>query len=79
MDDIDGFSTPENHQFDPSHPSIAPYSQKFDAGGVSVGCTRGTHVQGHVGHLGMVKMDLAESAPPPLSNRVKVKEFSFSH
>ena len=38
--------------------------------------TSGTHVQGHVGHLGMVKMDLAESAPP-LSNRVK--EFSFSH
>ena len=57
VDDIDGFSTPENHQFDPSHPSIAPNSQKFNSGGVAVGGalgTRGTRVQGHVGHLGMV-------------------------
>ena len=45
VDDIDGFSTPENHQFDPSHPSIAPNSQKFDSGGVAVGGTRGTRVQ----------------------------------
>ena len=53
-DGPDGFSTPKNHQFDPSHPSIAPNSQKFDSGGVAVGGTRGTRVQGHVGHLGIV-------------------------
>ena len=53
-DDLDEFNTPKNHQFDPSHPSIAPNSQKFDSGGVAVGGTRGTRVQGHVGHLGMV-------------------------
>ena len=56
-DSLDGFSTPKNPQFDPSHPSIAPTSQKLDSEGVAVGGapgTRGTHVQGHVGHLGMV-------------------------
>ena len=40
-----------------SHPSIAPTSQKLESGGVAVGGapgTRGTRVQGHVGHLGMV-------------------------
>ena len=56
-DSVDGFSTPKNPQFDPSYPSIAPTSQKLDSEGVAVGGapgTRGTHVQGHVGHLGMV-------------------------
>ena len=56
-DDLDGFSTPKNHQFDPSHPSIAPNSQKLHSEGVAVGGapgTRGTRVEGHVGHLGMV-------------------------
>ena len=56
-DGLDGFSTPKNPQFDPSHPSIAPISQKLESGGVAVGgapSTRVSCVQGHVGHLGMV-------------------------
>ena len=56
-DSVDGFSTPKTPQFDPSYPSIAPTSQKLDSEGVAVGGapgTRGTRVQGHVGHLGMV-------------------------
>ena len=56
-DGLNGFSTPKNHQFDPSHPSIAPNSQKLDSEGVAVGGapgTRDTHVQCHVGHLGMI-------------------------
>ena len=56
-DGLDGFSTPKKPQFDPSHPSIAPTSQKLDSEGVAVGGapgTRGTHVQCHVGHLGMI-------------------------
>ena len=56
-DDLDGFSTPKTPQFDLSHPSIAPISQKLYCGDVAVGGapgTRGTRVQGHVGHLGMV-------------------------
>ena len=54
---LDGFSTPKNPYFDPSHSSIAPTSQKLESGGVAVGGapgTRGTRVQGHVGHLGRV-------------------------
>ena len=59
-DSVDGFSTPKNPQFDPSYPSIAPTSQKLDSEGVAVGGapdthgTRGTRVQFHVGHLGMI-------------------------
>ena len=56
-DGLDEFSSPKNPHLDPSHPSIAPISQKLESGGVAVGGapgTRGTHVQGHVGHLGMV-------------------------
>ena len=53
-DGLDGFRTPKNPHFDPSHPSVAPPSQKLESGGVAVGGTRGTRVQGHVGHLGMV-------------------------
>ena len=54
---LDGFSRPKYPQFDPSHPSVAPTSQRLDSGGVTVGGppgTRGTRVQGHVGHLGLV-------------------------
>ena len=39
-DGLDGFSTPKNPQFNPSHPSVAPADQKLDSGGVTVG---GTH------------------------------------
>ena len=56
-DCLDGFSTPKNPYFDPSHSFIAPTSQKLESGGVAVGGapgTRGKRVQGHVGHLGMV-------------------------
>ena len=56
-DGLDGFSTPKKPQFDPSHPSIAPTSQKLESEGVAVGGApdaRGTCVQGHVGHLGMI-------------------------
>ena len=53
-DGLDGFSTPKNPQFDPSHPYVAPTGQKLDSGGVAVGGAPGTRVQGHVGHLGMV-------------------------
>ena len=56
-DGLDGFSTPKNPYFDPSHSSVAPTSQKLYSGGVAVGgapVTRGKRVQGHVGHLGMV-------------------------
>ena len=66
-DDLDGFSTPKNHQFDHSHPSIAPNSQKFDSGVVAVGGTRGTRVQGHVGHLEMVSLDSAHPKTPILT------------
>ena len=48
---------PKPPQFDLSHPSIAPTSQKLYCGGVAVGGapgTRGTRVQGHIGHLGRV-------------------------
>ena len=40
-----------------SHPSIAPTSKKLESGVMVVDGapgTRGTRVQGHVGHLGMV-------------------------
>ena len=50
-DGLDGFSTPKNPQFNPSHPSVAPADQKLDSGGVAVGGapgTRGTRVQGHI-------------------------------
>ena len=56
-DDLDGFSTPKNPNFDPSHPSVSPTDQKLDSGGVAVGGAIGTHgtrVQGHVGHVGTV-------------------------
>ena len=36
--------------------------------------TRGTHVQGHVGHLGMIKIDLAESAPQSV---IGLRNFHF--
>ena len=55
-DGLDGFSTPKYPQFDPSHPSVAPISQK-ESRDVVVGGppgTRCTRVQGHVGHLGIV-------------------------
>ena len=48
---------PKNPHFDLSHPSVAPTDQRLDSGDVAVGGapgTRGTRVQGHVGHLGMV-------------------------
>ena len=49
---------PKNPYFYLSHPSVAPISQKLYCGdvavGVAVGGTRGTRVQGHVRHLGMV-------------------------
>ena len=48
---------PKNPHFDHSHPSVAPISQKLESGGVAVGGaprTRGTRVQGHLGHLEMV-------------------------
>ena len=54
-DGLDGFSRPKKTQFDPSHPSVAPTSQKLESGGVAVGGapgTRGTRVQGHVGQCG---------------------------
>ena len=58
---LDGFRTPKNPHFDPSHPSVAPPSQKLESEGVAVGGavggapgTHGTCVQGHVGHLGMI-------------------------
>ena len=56
-DGLDGFSTPKNPYFDTSHSSVAPTSQKLNSEGVAVGGapgTRGTRVEGHVGHLGMV-------------------------
>ena len=62
-DSLDGFRTPKKPQFDPSHPSVAPADQKLDSGGVAVGGapgTRGTRVQGHVKHQGMVYMDSAD-------------------
>ena len=40
-----------------SHPSIAPTSKKLEFGVIVVDGapgTRGTRVQGHVGHVGMV-------------------------
>ena len=48
---------PKKPQIDPSHPSIAPNSEKLESEGVAVGGApgaRGTCVQGHVGHLGMI-------------------------
>ena len=56
-DDLDGFSTPKKPQFDPSHPSIAPTSKMLESGVIVVDGapgTRGTRVQGHVGHLRMI-------------------------
>ena len=56
-DGLDGFSRPENPEIDPSHPSVAPTGQRLESEGVAVGGalgTRGTRVQGHVRHLGMV-------------------------
>ena len=56
-DGLDGFSTPKNPYIDPSHSSVAPTSRKINSEGVAVGGapgTRGTHVEGHVRHLGMV-------------------------
>ena len=50
-----------------SHPSIAPTSKKIESGVIVVDGspgTRGTHVQGHLGHLGM---DLAHPKPPNLT------------
>ena len=35
-DGLDGFSTPKTPQFDLSHPSVAPISQKLYCGGVAV-------------------------------------------
>ena len=55
-DGLDEFSSPKKTHLDPSHPSIAPISQK-ESRGVAVGGppgTRCTRVQGHVGHLGMI-------------------------
>ena len=52
-DGLNGFST-ANLTY---HPSIARTSKKLESVGVAVGgapSTRGTCVQGHVGHLGMV-------------------------
>ena len=57
VDGLNGFSTPKIPNFDTSHPSVAPPSQKLESWGVAVGGatgTRGTRVQGHVGYLGMV-------------------------
>ena len=57
-DGLDGLSMQtKNPKIDPSHPSVAPTGQKLDSGGVTVDGapgTRCTHVQGHMGHLGMV-------------------------
>ena len=56
-DGLDEFSKPKNPQIDPSHPSVAPISQKLHSGGVAVGGAPGTcatRVQGHLKHLGMV-------------------------
>ena len=36
-DGLDGFSTPKNPHFDPSHPSVAPTSQKLDSRGCGSG------------------------------------------
>ena len=66
-DGLDEFSKPKNPQIDPSHPSVAPISQKLQSGGVAVGGTRVTRVQGHVGHLGMVSLDSAHPKTPNLT------------
>ena len=45
-------SAQQQKKIDPSHPSIALFSQKLYSGGVAVvgaSGTRGTHVQRHVG------------------------------
>ena len=47
-DDLDGFSTPKNPYFDPSHASVASISQKLESEGVAAGGaprTRGTRVE----------------------------------
>ena len=56
VDGLNGFSTPENPHFDTSHPSVAPISQKESRGVAEGGApsTRCTHVQGHMGQLGIV-------------------------
>merc|ERR1711902_281451 len=36
-DGLDGFSTPKNPHFDPSHPSVTPTSQKLDSRGCGSG------------------------------------------
>ena len=74
----DGFSRPKNPQFDPSHPSVAPADQKLDSGGVAVGGapgTRGTRVQGHVKHQGMVYMDSGD----PKTHQFIEKYMSFNY
>ena len=57
-DGLDGFSRPKYPQFDLSHSSVAPTGQsEVRSRGVAVGGapgTRGTRVQGHVGHLEIV-------------------------